>query len=1046
MGHSQALSVVKCCIIGMKIAIILAISVIFSSGIYATEAQAVLDNSEMVATLQFGVNNPQVYPMIGTVSVSESIFSDIVFAQYSRENDFTDIDVKGKIVLAERGGETADEWVFFTDKEIAAAKNGAVGLIIYNNFPGIFFGELTHANVGDDYTPSIPVVAMSQKDGLQIRKDLSQSHNAAIFNVSPKPELDVIPEPIPELIFEGGEFTFHHGSEVIVPVQIKITNHNHKIIPVIHTIYENKIIHTQKMLESHSGKYHTFLNIDGNYAAGEYFLQLEYDGKKSTPIPFKVMKEFDEKKSNILGKGDYTKKLFEDKKSYINLSEKHFDIDFSSIYWLEVTGEIDNKGKTGLTKIITKGPSNFKQSVILTEKGYFETSIRIDRELPTGTYEISVFFHGKQYAKDEFTIKNYNKDMLKSVTAISGTVNLEIVKSNQYNILIINGKLEGQSFPEQIGIEISQNAGVVDIAYSDVKPSGEFETSLVLYDHIKKSEWASGEYNLELVESGTLELYGISSVFEITQKGNVITNFEEGVKISIENDIGFLQMDEIIDVEKYKSKELEVFGVIDSYMTGTPITVSVVSEKGQIEEFNILAKKSGEYSTPIIIDKKWEYGKYDIYVKHKDNTENVLSFNIGTPDVSDLEKSSGGGEKVDDKEEQQVKTFEIIQDDFNTEEIINLQLSMIQELQNNRPQRLAVTLEMPNDSKESYKIIQDINGKFSLNLIIKNSWPEGNYQLSFLENGEKIIFGEFKIIKEKSEKKVFGLSEILENANPETIYEKENEMILFDNEFYSLREGNNIQLVGTVKEYSDRNLKIILYEDGKIYSQNVLTVTPKGDFSGTVRIDNSLKTGFHEIHAKYDSQIVDKSEFLLIEPIYITAEFSSEPIKISQDMFIESGNLVTVSIKDTIKNYFGNITENVELTMLHPDGKIENISLDTANGGYYSHNLSINDNWSKGVYVISTEFMGEKIGHFYLNITDFDMNWFKEYTQKWIDGEISTYQYENRINNLSEHRIFETEPIEQDSIPDWMKMNAERWIDGKISQKEYFNIIKFIKN
>ena len=39
MGHDQALSVVKCCTIGMKIAIVLAISVIFSSGIYAAYAE-----------------------------------------------------------------------------------------------------------------------------------------------------------------------------------------------------------------------------------------------------------------------------------------------------------------------------------------------------------------------------------------------------------------------------------------------------------------------------------------------------------------------------------------------------------------------------------------------------------------------------------------------------------------------------------------------------------------------------------------------------------------------------------------------------------------------------------------------------------------------------------------------------------------------------------------------------------------------------------------------------------------------------------------------
>ena len=64
--------------------------------------------------------------------------------------------------------------------------------------------------------------------------------------------------------------------------------------------------------------------------------------------------------------------------------------------------------------------------------------------------------------------------------------------------------------------------------------------------------------------------------------------------------------------------------------------------------------------------------------------------------------------------------------------------------------------------------------------------------------------------------------------------------------------------------------------------------------------------------------------------------------------------------------------------------------------------------------------------------------------KKWIDGEISSYQYENRINHIIQNGLVQTDPVQQDSLPDWMKMNAKNWIDGKISQKEYFNIVKFI--
>ena len=96
-------------------------------------------DSSMVSTLQVEETQFQVLPMLGTDTISDPISTEIVFGKYSRENDFDGLDVRGKIVLAERGGESPDEIVFFSDKEIFASKNGAKGLIVYNNQPGIFF-------------------------------------------------------------------------------------------------------------------------------------------------------------------------------------------------------------------------------------------------------------------------------------------------------------------------------------------------------------------------------------------------------------------------------------------------------------------------------------------------------------------------------------------------------------------------------------------------------------------------------------------------------------------------------------------------------------------------------------------------------------------------------------------------------------------------------------------------------------------------------------------------------------------------------------------
>ena len=144
-------------------------------------------DSSMVSTLEVGKIQFQVLPMLGTDTISDPISTEIVFGEYSRENDLNDIDVKGKIVLAERGGESLDEIVFFSDKEIFASKNGAKGLIVYNNQPGIFFGELIHEYVSEDYHPTIPTVSMTREEGLELKKIL-ENETLGTLNVFNHPD------------------------------------------------------------------------------------------------------------------------------------------------------------------------------------------------------------------------------------------------------------------------------------------------------------------------------------------------------------------------------------------------------------------------------------------------------------------------------------------------------------------------------------------------------------------------------------------------------------------------------------------------------------------------------------------------------------------------------------------------------------------------------------------------------------------------------------------------------------------------------------------
>ena len=116
-------------------------------------------------------------------------------------------------------------------------------------------------------------------------------------------------------------------------------------------------------------------------------------------------------------------------------------------------------------------------------------------------------------------------------------------------------------------------------------------------------------YDVEIVNSGTLEPYNISSIFKITDHGTVIADLEQGVKISTETGMEFLELEQTIDVDKYNPKEINVFGTLDDYVSGMPVEISLVTNQGEIMKLNVLATKDGQYTAPILINEEWNSGQ-----------------------------------------------------------------------------------------------------------------------------------------------------------------------------------------------------------------------------------------------------------------------------------------------------------------------------------------------------------------------------------------------------------------------------------------------------
>ena len=128
--------------------------------------------SSLVSTFEIDDKTFNVFPMVGTEALTEPITSQIIFGKYGKANDLVGNNYEGSILLIQRGSDIEGEIVYFSDKEKNAANVGAKAIIVYNNQPGIFFGELIHEYVDEGYEPTIPALSVSRDDGLIIREIL----------------------------------------------------------------------------------------------------------------------------------------------------------------------------------------------------------------------------------------------------------------------------------------------------------------------------------------------------------------------------------------------------------------------------------------------------------------------------------------------------------------------------------------------------------------------------------------------------------------------------------------------------------------------------------------------------------------------------------------------------------------------------------------------------------------------------------------------------------------------------------------------------------
>lgn len=135
--------------------------------------------ASIVATLEINGKQFEVVPMMGTSPLDEPIVEEIVFGEYGRQRDLSD-SFFDSIVLVQRGSDVDGEIVYFSEKESNIANVGGRAVVVFNNQKGIFLGELLHRFALPEYSPRIPVLSMSNEDGVFLKNSIKNGTTATL--------------------------------------------------------------------------------------------------------------------------------------------------------------------------------------------------------------------------------------------------------------------------------------------------------------------------------------------------------------------------------------------------------------------------------------------------------------------------------------------------------------------------------------------------------------------------------------------------------------------------------------------------------------------------------------------------------------------------------------------------------------------------------------------------------------------------------------------------------------------------------------------------
>lgn len=123
----------------------------------------------------------------------------VVVPNYGAEEDYAGLDLTGKIALVQRGG-----GMYYEQKERNAANAGAIGMLVYNNVPGMLYMSIT------DW--KIPCAFISQAAGEYMKQQQTKTLSVAGME---RPKLELKDDPAMKGVYTM-TFTVHNtGSDTL---------------------------------------------------------------------------------------------------------------------------------------------------------------------------------------------------------------------------------------------------------------------------------------------------------------------------------------------------------------------------------------------------------------------------------------------------------------------------------------------------------------------------------------------------------------------------------------------------------------------------------------------------------------------------------------------------------------------------------------------------------------------------------------------------------------------------------------------------------------